>query len=444
MKRSRDIAGENSVGREAAVPILELPGKMAYSDAFGKHLVNTLQTYGCALVRCSPELTLDLARCDTLARRFFAGDLRGAQDVSDKAQWTVPCPVGSFCGFHQPSPAKEVFRYRFGLEHALHRSDLQVHNEADVGPCRSCQNPDSCNFAECSSTNCFLRAMKRAARGLRELAMQLSIVLLTSTANTTWGADDAKVLLDDLIEDISFSSCGQAKSEGHAQTPALTLPIPPFDAFHYFNDAGSEPVPNCAPHVDPGIITLIPLAEVPGLAVRPPRQNNNELSEEIEAAAGSCDLSGEYDIDEWLGIEEHAHTSLRCSEDCHSIRKSRGDPSNRNGSFPCQQRLITVLAGEVLESLTACVIPAGEHKVIRPPPAIKDTRSSIPSLSSPKTKTTDTTQPRFSLVFDLQIPAANAALVQAEATRLMERSSRREAQPPLYSIQGVAGRRASS
>lgn len=109
MKRSRDIAGENSVGREAAVPILELPGKTASSDAFGTHLVNTLQTYGCALVRCSPELTLDLARCDALARRFFAGDLRGAQDINDKAQWTAPCPVGSFAVFISLRLQKKYF-----------------------------------------------------------------------------------------------------------------------------------------------------------------------------------------------------------------------------------------------------------------------------------------------------------------------------------------------
>jgi hypothetical protein len=301
-------------------------------------------------------------------------------------------------------------------------------------------DPDSCTPSDCS-VNCFLKAMERGARGLRELAAQLAVVLLTATSKPTWGADDAKALLDDLIEDVNYRSGDSTRSKGFEQaatSPGFALPIPPFDAFHYFNDTDSESVSNCAPHVDPGILTLIPLADVPGLLVRPPRKGNGELLEETEAAAGYSDDSDEHGVDEWVGVEELAHAALGSSDECHSGRKSR-DEHLRNSPVPCQQRLITVLAGEVLESLTAGIIPAGVHMVSRPPPVTKDNKSYGPTAGLSEIDTSG--QPRFSLVFDLQVPVASAALIEAEATGLTERASRREAQPPLHSIQRVAGRK---
>ncbi|CAK0842369.1 unnamed protein product [Prorocentrum cordatum] len=57
---------------------------------------------------------------------------------------------------------------------------------------------------------------------------------------------------------------------GDAGAPAGPSPL---DVFHYPNDPSDEAaaeVANLAPHVDPGLVTLIPVAASPGLALRSP------------------------------------------------------------------------------------------------------------------------------------------------------------------------------
>jgi hypothetical protein len=288
--------------------------------------------------------------------------------------------------------------------------------------------------------------MERGARGLRELSVQLAVVLLAATAKGGWAEDDARALIGTLVEDIDMECCDLAKFDRATPPttprPLLLLPIPPFDAFHYFNSADSEEVSNCAPHVDPGILTLIPLAGVPGLAVRSPTYSYDDDSPEDEDENFKSDRSSasseESDGSGWLAIEELAHYILR-TDDRNDVSSDHDDqPKDQTMAPFSQRRLVTVLAGEVLETLTAGLVPAGEHKVIRPPPTTAD--EIIARAAAGSQKTDAAASPRFSLVFDLQVPVAAAALVQAEAVSLAERASRREAQPPLHVIQAAAGR----
>jgi hypothetical protein len=332
----------------------------------------------------------------------------------------------------------------------------------------------------------------------------------------------------------------------------LDLPTPPFDLFYYHNDPSSSssqqqsqglseeekrrviiPPPNCEPHVDPGLVTLIPIAAVPGLEVKLPRRalrrgggqilssgetcseqqqcgvrsdsdsdgdisdrssysdsaGDSEISDGIDESdsGGSCEEEGEVKKKEgrgtrWLGVEREVQKMVMAIETAvasagenspelseQARERLVGEQRRRSRS----SRLLTVLAGDFLETLSAGLIPAGFHRVVSPPPSGTSSSAlssdSIPSaalsshaglhVATPCCRggegsamvithfehDTDAALPccalpRFSMVFDLQPPLKAAVPVELAVEATRELWSRKEAQPPIGVIQRSAGR----
>ena len=399
-KRPQNHSPSHSCSDSTTFPrILELPPYASSSISDRKKfiidLISDLATQRFAVLCVPPELALDASACEELAAQFFDGDV--------KAIRSVPCARGNFCGYHMPSSAKEVFRHRFGL------ADIMMQHSANsVG------------------ADSFFSSVDAFGRKLHAIAWNLVSDVLLFTGSL---GNDASELLDEIVEELPPSglsgvASGSAPQRGEDQANKYYFPIPPFDVFHYFNKNDEGEQSNCEPHNDPGLLTLIPLANVPGLAVFQPCNMNSNTGVE-----GSPSEEDEVRGD-WLAVEKCLHRML--SDEAIEEKTRR-------------MSLVTVLAGEALESLTAGLVPAGLHRVERP--LVEDFISCVPCAKkmscrpriSPKTPCN---MERYSLVFDLQVNPSIVPEIAAEAELLRARNTRREAQPPLHEIQRVAGQMA--
>ena len=164
---------------------------------------------------------------------------------------------------------------------------------------------------------------------------------------------------------------------------------------------------NCEAHVDPGLVTLIPASEIPGLAVHSPTTQV------------------------WKSVE----IGLRTKED--------------------ENPTVVVLAGEALELLTWGLVPAGLHRVecsnswcttnatgggsVEPGTGGMSTHapfSTIIASASPPAVSS-----RFSIVFDLQLHISTVKAIRTLSQEMEEQWVRKDTQPPLHYMQRAAGRR---
>jgi len=435
-KRQRTLYGsapESPHRDPTGLAIIEVPGQPSDCDSrlkFATQLLRNLHERHFALVRVTDELAADLAACENMSRRFFGRELLG---INPNAMST-PCSRGNFCGYHAPSRAKEVFRYRFGLEHCFEGSP-------------------------------FFTTVSRAAERLRRLASDIALALLSVTGSSEHDAQD---LLGALVEATPHHDGGlhgtSSVLDGRGR---FNGPMPPFDLFHYRNrDAG---VSNCEPHADPGLVTLIPIANVPGLEVRQPHGQSIPRADGTcgrERAHGGTAVSDDFDFGhddasdddyefkgcesggEWVNVEELVHGALlvpnlqptsSSAPACDDIKRFR---------------VVTVLAGEVMEALTAGLVPSALHRVdntaakpqSRPPfssaaGTVVGLEPDAPPSSAPPSKESWTSPPsRFSLVFDLQVDPIHTPVLANAIDAAAEAGTRRSAQPPLHILQCAVGR----
>ena len=163
------------------------------------------------------------------------------------------------------------------------------------------------------------------------------------------------------------------------------------DIFRYYNRKDCKDV-NCEPHVDPGLITVIPVSATPGLSVWHPGR------------------------EEWWPVEQLVQSE---NEGC---KRPRPGSAVIDGAVPEGDSgpVAVAIVGEALGLFTAGLLPASLHRVDRD--ALR--------------------RERFSLVFDLQIPSDTMGNLKQLAQELQDSWVRREAQPPLNVMQLAAGRAA--
>mmetsp|Transcript_52330 Transcript_52330/g.103930 ORF Transcript_52330/g.103930 Transcript_52330/m.103930 type:complete len:554 (-) Transcript_52330:147-1808(-) len=407
-------------------------------EVFKQLLVN-IAFWGFAIIRVEGDLEngstaeSPISSCEFASRSFF-----GMPSLSKLRYHSRGKCAEGFVGFHRPSPAKEVLRYRFGLDSRMLRLVNDVDSDARY---HTAEESTGGSHSQVDSANAFLRLLDATGRKLHHLSRDLAEGLLEATGSTR---RDASALLDEILEVIPPVAQLDTLSDGGIGSVAahhdngLELPAPPFDLFFYHN--GLQPDTsgtdnkkiinflNCEAHVDPGLITLIPISSVPGLEVKTPfRRDGKEASgrkERLgrrrqhdsggpsgcafvplsssgegswrEEASGLGNNNGEG----FVGNESKDSSSGSSSNDGGSS-SSEDDQEGLDGrvsgrwvsveqevctllstqsielsentqsilELEKQNRvLLVVLAGEFLETLSAGIIPAGLHRVVSPPP----------------------------------------------------------------------------
>jgi hypothetical protein len=86
------------------------------------------------------------------------------------------------------------------------------------------------------------------------------------------------------------------------------LSASPFDLFYYHNQPSGEDTANCNEHVDPGFVTVVPCAEVPGLGWI-------SLGKGVDRSLGVFDLS----LEDWICVEEYLRPFTEVTVICDQV-----------------------------------------------------------------------------------------------------------------------------
>ncbi|KAI9025673.1 hypothetical protein DFJ74DRAFT_718347 [Hyaloraphidium curvatum] len=219
------------------------------------------------LTRVSPA-DLRTALADASVRGDVVASLRGTgalvvsapdgrvfPDASSATEWLFSLPLyalkptfhrvaevaggltAGFGGYHEPAPSKAVFRIRRGFE--------QRWPEADV---------------DTAELDRFRTAQLRALDALEEIVDAVLDVL------------DAEVSASNLPPlPRRFRDPHSRLPRTHPTSATTASSVSPYDLFRYHNTPAVARSENCAEHVDPGVLTCVPCAATPGLALRMPR-----------------------------------------------------------------------------------------------------------------------------------------------------------------------------
>ena len=288
MKRRRPEAEEGGLRR--------LPPKVIEDPTDGVALCVSFATFGFALVRLAEQPR----KVDTLRRvapQFFQGDSEDKRNLVARLRDDEQ----GFGGFHAPNRAKEVFRFRSGLRERL-RED-----------------------GEDGLSDAAWELMEATYEGLWASTRTMVLACLTATGSSS---EDADELLADVLEPLTFCPGSQCRSR---------LLTPPMDIFRYYNRKDCKDV-NCEPHVDPGLITVIPVSATPGLSVWHPGR------------------------EEWWPVEQLVQSE---NEGC---KRPRPGSAVIDGAVPEGDSgpVAVAIVGEALDLFTAGLLPARVPAQSRP------------------------------------------------------------------------------
>ena len=184
-----------------------------------------LRQGGVAVVRVGADAAAVLRRADALAATLHEHTplyvRRGASVLFPELGSSGG--ARGLAGYNEPSPAKAVFRVR--------RGQCQPWpDEEEAGPALH-----------------GFRDAQLAAMAVLEGVADLCLAALDGDSGGRW-----RLL-------------AQFGTDADAWDDSTSLSLSPYDLFYYHNDARAAGHINCHEHVDPGILTCVPCAAVPGL-----------------------------------------------------------------------------------------------------------------------------------------------------------------------------------
>ncbi len=230
-----------------------------------------------AVIILSPHDVAIISAAESIMTDFFSLD--STEKLSTKKLVEELPGCSTLLGYNRPSLAKECYRIKREGCSVSSSSFLSIRCEKK---CRDClikiSEANVCRH-DAYSWPSSLRAQKEAqlqaimtALGLLE---EIALLVLTSLLNFCLTETSCSVLAAYSMLTPLYSSDG-----------AALFASSPFDFFHYYNKSNAElcdTTPNCSIHVDPGFLTLVPSARVPGLALLS-RQEEKFIWPEVSAS----------------------------------------------------------------------------------------------------------------------------------------------------------------
>ena len=207
-------------------PVLycELLSPGAKQDAARAALTAAVKQYGYAVVRAGEELVAPVKMARTAMLKWFE---QTAADVKQKHRLLFEESEGcqGLFGYNNPSKAKELYRVRRadGIPHGLWPEGLE-------------------------------QVIKAALHALETLSMA-ALEVLAAEAGLDWSEVRRK----------HIDTLARAEYTQHEHRPQICAS--PLDFFYYCNEAAAAESANCHEHVDPGCLTVVPVADVAGLSV---------------------------------------------------------------------------------------------------------------------------------------------------------------------------------
>jgi isopenicillin N synthase-like dioxygenase len=253
-----------------------------------QHLVASLSQDSYAVISCSDADAVVFSQALGLGREFFRQNI----EYKSSCYETEPVITG-FAGYNRPSKAKEVFRVRHGR-----------------------MQPWPLSSEDFDRATEFRESLIRVQTLLHRLVFAVSALALEWTTSS----DDAHAETIALLKECLDPNEGLADTENESRVGLVgeELSMPPLDLFHYYNSEESGRSSNCHPHLDPGLITAVVAAEVPGLSIMEPIDDCSD------------DEDGQ-----WLAVEK--------------LLKPTHD--------------VIVFVGESLQLLSGGIFPAAYHRV---------------------------------------------------------------------------------
>ena len=218
-----------------------------------------------AMVRLDDAVVSHLQQAKEIAvTTLFVPD----QVSANKQQYQV-MDRGHLVGFHEPSPAKYLYRALF-------------HSDTTENPCTTLQDHPRQPW----HSNTFQRAATEGGSSLHCMLLQILERLVELGLGTVSAVNPNSSRAGRKRKSATIQHNKDIASSIEEKDPQPYLDACPMDFFYYHNRQQQDQprqeqspkecslvVPNCTPHVDRGVLIVVVLTDVPGLVVRSKDEN---------------------------------------------------------------------------------------------------------------------------------------------------------------------------
>lgn len=235
----------------AAPPVVEVDSLTKGQHEAMEALVHAVELHSFCPIKLPESTARAVQHLHHVASRFF---LTSSDQDKSATRALVPELGGgvALLGYNQPSPAKEIFRFRHSPHMPWPRDDSEFRAAVEAAETELRKVASVC----ASPLLATLAQGEQKLGGFSELCK-----LALGVSGIERIEADREPDKSPRAEDFELAQ-GNSKPLEHGTVRDDHCP---FDLFHYYNRQEGDQVPNCTPHVDRGLVHVIVASNTPGL-----------------------------------------------------------------------------------------------------------------------------------------------------------------------------------